>query len=155
MNAIEPDAIKQRVTGRSNFMTQGYFGEGNFKPRGVGDDRSRPSKERRARWGYYRGGGGRYMDCAVTGAASLARAQLVSMRRHCYGCSLNCAIRSTDSLLCRNRPVIGVNLCKGAVPMSLGTNEVRAISEKNSRITRAVGANGAVGALVEYEVSKW
>jgi hypothetical protein len=32
-NATEPDAIKQRVQLRSNFMAQGYFGDGDFLPR--------------------------------------------------------------------------------------------------------------------------
>lgn len=95
------------------------------------------------------------MDCGVSSAASLARSQFVPQKSRCYACSLNCAISSTDSLLCRIRSVIDVNLCKGAVPMSLGTNEARANSERKPQNTRVGGANYAPRVFVECEVSKW
>jgi len=95
------------------------------------------------------------VDGAATSAASLARSPFVSPGSHCYPCSLNCAICSIDSLLSRNRSVIGVKLCKGAVSMSLGTNEARSTSEKEPRNTRVGGANDGRGAVVEGEVSKW
>jgi hypothetical protein len=92
---------------------------------------------------------------AVTGAASLAHSQFVSPGRHCYACNLICAICSNDSLLWRNRSVVGVNLCKGAVPMSFGSNDDRVSLEKKSRNTRVVGANDAPRALVGLDVSRW